>query len=731
MKTLTHTLLRLAVALALVSAVTAEAALQDHGPGDPVISAPIWYRDLNGLPLQMCRSTTLSPNPAGGLFPMCFPAAVDPAAFPGNIGPEAFYADASAKLTGPGFSMLWLGALEMAYLSPTGQPVRGQEVVFSRIRIVMSASVPGTYKVTHPYGVEVFPDVGTGPRAVFYTEDIVPIPGNFDAALAGRVGPFLQWDQLLPGETLTTTNAAGQTEQFIGDPNYDHGFIGSPFGTNYIRVDGPVGSNLDGAGNDFMETPLAAILGQKYLAPIPSPLRINRAIYSRNPASGLATVDVWASAPAAAKLILTGTDLPSVVMQGNGRNEFFGHIEVPVAALLPSGVSITNLSDNPPTTVTGGLADAVNITSATFDTFTRNLSVTATSSDLSAIPPLLAVGGPFGGLMAAGTFTSLLPIPATEIPPTQVSVVSTAGGSDTDYVVILPGVPMNPPLPPVAVADVFTTTSNAAVTVSLTANDSAPGTLASLIITQVPASGTVAVSALTPGTVTYTPGLNFAGADNFAYVITDLTGAVSNVATVNVTVSFAPAAPVANNDNWAQVKGTSRTMSVIANDKPATGTTLNPASVLVATAPLHGTATPNLDGTITYTPVATFAGSDTFTYTVKNNAGQASNVATVFVFVSTTPEAITFTKALYTVKTASYNLVGSTSIFGPQLTPSITCWMGRTAGVAANLIGTAPVTVTGSFALVTAGAVPAPDATRTVTCQSTNGGVGATAVTLK
>ncbi len=42
-------LLRLAAALAVVaSAPPASAALLDHGPGDPVLLFPTWYRDLDG-----------------------------------------------------------------------------------------------------------------------------------------------------------------------------------------------------------------------------------------------------------------------------------------------------------------------------------------------------------------------------------------------------------------------------------------------------------------------------------------------------------------------------------------------------------------------------------------------------------------------------------------------------------------------------------------------------------
>lgn len=53
-----------------------------------VVSWPRWYSDSNGLTLTLCTSPAPSVN-ALGTF--CAPTTPDPAAFAGNIGPEAFY----------------------------------------------------------------------------------------------------------------------------------------------------------------------------------------------------------------------------------------------------------------------------------------------------------------------------------------------------------------------------------------------------------------------------------------------------------------------------------------------------------------------------------------------------------------------------------------------------------------------------------------------------------------
>ena len=208
---------------------------------------------------------------------MCFQTVPDPVGFPGNLGGENFWFMASASITGAaGFSVLWEAAMEATYANET--PTKGDEISFARLRIVMDTTKVGTYKVIHPYGVEVFTDVGNGKRALVFTQDIGVTTPDFSGALQGATGPFMQWDVLnvdpVSGqlESLTLQNPDGTVQEFLGDPNYFHTATGSPFGTNFVRVEGPPGSNLDGLGNDFIETNLFSIVGQKYMKPIPIPL---------------------------------------------------------------------------------------------------------------------------------------------------------------------------------------------------------------------------------------------------------------------------------------------------------------------------------------------------------------------------------------------------------------------------------------------------------------------------
>lgn len=79
-------------------------------------------------------------------------------------------------------------------------------------------------------------------------------------------------------------------------------------------------------------------------------------------------------------------------------------------------------------------------------------------------------------------------------------------------------------------------------------------------------------------------------------------------------------------------------IDVLANDRAATGTTLDPATVTVASGPASGQTDVNATtGEITYTPDADFTGTDTFTYTVADSTGTISNAATVTVTVTPPP----------------------------------------------------------------------------------------------
>ncbi len=193
--------------------------------------------------------------------------------------------------------------------------------------------------------------------------------------------------------------------------------------------------------------------------------------------------------------------------------------------------------------------------------------------------------------------------------------------------------------PPVAVDDSATTNEGSSVTIDVTANDTDPdgnSTIdkSTVTITQ-PANGSATVNATT-GVVTYTPNAGFNGTDSFTYTVKDDTGAASNSATVTITVNAVDSGgPAAADDTASTLEDTLVNIDVTANDTDPDGAnTIDKTSIAVQTAPGNGTATPKADGTIDYTPNTGFFGTDTFTYTVKDDAGNVSNPATVTVSVT-------------------------------------------------------------------------------------------------
>ena len=189
---------------------------------------------------------------------------------------------------------------------------------------------------------------------------------------------------------------------------------------------------------------------------------------------------------------------------------------------------------------------------------------------------------------------------------------------------------------PVANGDVATTPEDSPVGVSVLANDSdLDGALnpTTLAIVGSSSDGSTSID-VTTGIITYTPSPDFFGSDNFSYTVQDDDGAVSNAATVTVTVTSVNDSPVATNDSATIPEDQPVVIEVLTNDSDVDGT-LDPTSCTIVTPPSNGSATVDgVSGDITYTPNANFFGTDTFTYTIADNDGGVSNIATVTVNVA-------------------------------------------------------------------------------------------------
>jgi hypothetical protein len=132
----------------------------------------------------------------------------------------------------------------------------------------------------------------------------------------------------------------------------------------------------------------------------------------------------------------------------------------------------------------------------------------------------------------------------------------------------------------------------------------------------------------------YTPNSGFTGTDTFTYTVIDNHGAVSDAATVTVTIDTQP---VAVNDSANAVPSEPQSISVMQNDSdPDSGDSIGLHAIV--SSPQNGVATIN-GSVISYTGGNTYWGIDTFTYTIHDNHGAVSDAATVTVTVDYPPVA--------------------------------------------------------------------------------------------
>jgi len=287
-----------------------------------------------------------------------------------------------------------------------------------------------------------------------------------------------------------------------------------------------------------------------------------------------------------------------------------------------SNVATVNVTVSP----TSVAPVAVNDNVVAIQNATVGIAVLANDTGLF-FPSTLTIGsGPLHGTAVpdpvAGT---VLYTPAFNFSGSDAFTYTVANGSAVSNAAIV-SIAVNAS-PPAAVNDVATTDENLAVTIPVAANDTGALAVGTVAIAGAPLHGTAVANPI-PGTVLYTPAVNFFGTDTFTYAIGDGLGAVSAPATVTVTVFRIPV--IAFNDTAVTPGNTAVTINVLAND---TGP-VNPATVAIVALPLRGTVSVNaVTGAITYTPAASFLGTDSFSYIVQDNLGVVSNVAVVSVTV--------------------------------------------------------------------------------------------------
>jgi len=434
----------LAVAIfASMLQLPAQAALYavDTGPYNPANGGfAAWYQDSHGRTLDLCLTKTVSSRVAGApgapaymctLLPT--PGVFDdtqPIAFPSNFPDEAFWftADAAIVDAARGINLSYGTAIEAAFAAE--EPVEGDQVSFARVRIRVDVPTAGTYVVTHPYGVEVFDVPAAGRRAINMTRDIgIAGAGDFSGALKGDVGPFLR--------SVNGPYTEG-SERFIGDPNLDERVTGSPFNTNFVRIEGPGGIDL--------RTELFSISGKLSDVARPTPLMPQRSTYSRHTENGdlRAQQDVFVMAPPPPAAVTLTSQTPNLnLTEANGTGAWYAQSVLnpilPATLVLTADNSVA-IPTSSLTTANLPLTDLVTITRAEFSLASGQLTLVASTSDETS-PPVLSArtgNGTFIGNLAGNGAVKTLNTSLSPIPPAKVQVTSANGGSDSEDVVLVP-----------------------------------------------------------------------------------------------------------------------------------------------------------------------------------------------------------------------------------------------------------------------------------------------------
>ena len=698
-----------ALALAATAAATANAVVLDdvaNRQGSLVSFGPLMdngfptsYKDSHAVRLEACIDAS-DPLCAAAAGPTYNPDL--PLNFPSNFPDEFFYQLASTVVSpnpaNASEKLLVETNLEGAFA--VGDPAPGDQMVFARVRI-KDVDVPAgtTWRITHPYGVD---ELTADARGIVSTQDVGLVPGDFSGALAGRVGPFLKWDpDVLP------LAPDGHT----GDPGVLHKVVGSPYGTNFIKVEQ---KNGDGSYTQIGFWDDQFSLQGRYA--VNSGVDVNAAYFTGNDSGGF--LDVYASSDAGQAISVSANatlGTPTTAMRElDGRY----YARIAVNQKIPAGtqIEVVNTGDKPVAKKLFTISDQVNITAAQYNADTGDLTVQATSSDTEsgADTPVLTASLGFDAPVTLplvggqATFTGLMALPPV------VKVTSSAGGSDTSTLTTT-GAGFGA-LAPVAQ---FVTP------LSVQANQPVPldGTASIGDITTYEWStnnGTIAVDPVNPALATWTP----ANVDPAATVSLKVTGPGGSNTATNI-VDVQPPVVTLVDAGPAQTKTRGQVVTLA-------GTASGQQSVLwtqLSGPPVTLSNATVLNPTFTYPRMALPvgpAGHVTAGYVVHNepivlqlNATPTGGGAVVSstVTISPTPETITPITARYrTGKNEWTAVTGTTDVHAAQ-TVAIVLGSNLATG---QFIGQATVDAAGAFSF-RGGAQPVATGT-TVTYVSATGG---------
>lgn len=228
---------------------------------------------------------------------------------------------------------------------------------------------------------------------------------------------------------------------------------------------------------------------------------------------------------------------------------------------------------------------------------------------------------------------------------------------------------------PLANNQSVTVTEDIAQAITLTGSDVDGNPLTYAVVT-LPTHGILTGTA---PNLTYTPALNYNGADSFTFTVNDGT-VTSTVATVSITVTPAPDPPVADNQSVTVTEDTPKPITLTGSDPDA-----NTLTYSILTPPAQGTLSGTLPN-LTYTPNLNYNGGDSFTFRV-NDGTTNSNTATVTITITPVNDApIANTQSV----TVTEDVAKAITLTGSDVDANPLTYTVITPPVNGSLSGTAP-----------------------------------------
>ena len=351
----------------------------------------------------------------------------------------------------------------------------------------------------------------------------------------------------------------------------------------------------------------------------------------------------------------TGTLSPVLYtfVDGAGQTSNTATITVTVGSILPP--TATNDTATTPKSTAVTLAGSTNDTANSLPLDNTSVVLTAGGTISNAGKTLTNAQGTYQ-VQTNGTvvFTPVSTFAGTTSPVSY--TVKDTSGATSNAATLTVSVTNQPPVANNVTNALLTSTAPATALSPGVSGSDPDGSVVTYTVTALPtaAMGTLycngtAIASVpsncVPAQLSFKPNPAFNGNATFQYTVTDDNGATSTAATYTIPVNKPP---VAASDSAATNPLVSVTFSVTGNDTDtapgtldltsavfdpsSTGTISNAGKTLVV--PGEGTYTLDNSGNVTFVPVAGFNnGTSTANYTVKDNNGALSNVATISVSV--------------------------------------------------------------------------------------------------